>query len=56
MDFWADHDDNCHGIKETLHDHPDNAGGFVWSCCEQRGDADGCQAREYDVWIKWTGV
>jgi len=52
MDLWADHDDDCHGIKETLHDEPDYAGGFIWSCCEQRGDADGCKAREHDVWIK----
>ena len=56
MDFWADHDEDCHGIEEDLADEPEFAGGFIWSCCEQRGDADGCRAREHDVWIKRTSA
>jgi hypothetical protein len=56
MDFWADHYDTCDGSKEDLVDEPDYAGGFKWSCCDRRGDAIGCVAREHDVWIKWTSA
>ena len=54
MNFWADHDEDCHGIKKDLADEPEYAGGFIWSCCDQRGNAVGCEAREHDVWIKRT--
>lgn len=51
IEFWADHDEDCHGIREDLADEPDYARGFIWSCCNHRGDADGCRTREHDVWI-----
>lgn len=41
-DFWADHDENCHGIidsKEMRDEFPD---GFVWTCCERTGTDPGC--------------
>ncbi|KAK4561086.1 hypothetical protein LTR86_005041 [Recurvomyces mirabilis] len=41
-DFWADHDDDCHGDPETLHDEPDYADGFIWTCCDGVGDVPGC--------------
>ncbi|KXT06309.1 hypothetical protein AC578_9194 [Pseudocercospora eumusae] len=41
-DFWADHDPNCHGDPGSFVDDPDMEEGFVWSCCEQTGGADGC--------------
>lgn len=51
-EFWADHDEDSLGIREDLADEPDYSRGFIWSCCNQRGDADGCREREHDVWIK----
>ena len=40
-DFWADHDENCHGrINELEDEYPQ---GFVWTCCDEIGTADGCE-------------
>jgi hypothetical protein len=50
--FWDDHDEKTFGSAEFLEDHEDYQEGFLWSCCEQRGDAEGCKAREHDVWVK----
>ncbi|EME80081.1 uncharacterized protein MYCFIDRAFT_77864, partial [Pseudocercospora fijiensis CIRAD86] len=41
-DFWADHDSDCHGDPESFVDDPNMEEGFIWSCCEQSGSADGC--------------
>lgn len=43
-DFWADHDDDCHGNPEDFIDAEDYAEGFIYSCCQKLGDAPGCQA------------
>lgn len=41
-DFWADHDEKCHGpIDLTRKDELPE--GFVWSCCDGTGDDDGCE-------------
>ena len=43
-DYWADHDEDCHGrsidTKSNRREHPE---GFVWSCCGEVGNADGCE-------------
>jgi hypothetical protein len=40
-DFWADHDEDCHGtIDLDLVD--DCPGGFRWSCCNGPGDEEAC--------------
>lgn len=42
-DFWADHDEDCHGTIDTdwmRHEFPN---GFLWDCCDQPGDAKGCE-------------
>lgn len=41
-EFWADHDENCHGPYESFTDDPDFAEGFMWDCCEKRGDGKEC--------------
>lgn len=46
-DFWADHDENCHGQYRDLIDEPDYAGGFSWSCCDRPGDDDGCKSTRH---------
>ncbi|EKD16525.1 hypothetical protein MBM_04994 [Drepanopeziza brunnea f. sp. 'multigermtubi' MB_m1] len=43
-DFWADHDERCHGRMESLNNDPDWVGGFMWSCCEAPIDAPGCES------------
>jgi hypothetical protein len=41
-DFWADHDEDCHGQIDGFVDDPDYAEGFIWACCEEYGNALGC--------------
>lgn len=37
-DFWADHDERCHGPIDT----PENVAafpeGFIWDCCDTRAN------------------
>ena len=40
-DFWADHDEDCHGVIEDLRDELPE--GFVWDCCDAKGDEEGCE-------------
>jgi hypothetical protein len=42
-DFWADHDERCHGICSSFIDDPDYVEGFMWSCCENAMDERGCK-------------
>jgi hypothetical protein len=42
-DFWADHDENCHGPIDTNTHRREFPEGFIWSCCEKPGDASGCE-------------
>ncbi|KAK2774821.1 hypothetical protein CKAH01_13027 [Colletotrichum kahawae] len=41
-DFWADHDEDCHGIIDTDEMREEYPEGFTWDCCDQAGDAEGC--------------
>ncbi|KAI0181839.1 hypothetical protein GGR52DRAFT_526508 [Hypoxylon sp. FL1284] len=45
-DFWADHDENCHGVIDTEGMREDYPEGFIWDCCGEDGTTDGC-ARGY---------
>ncbi|KAL7907740.1 hypothetical protein GGI35DRAFT_454697 [Trichoderma velutinum] len=42
-DFWADHDEDCHGIIDTDEMREEFPEGFKWNCCNQSGEAKGCQ-------------
>ncbi|KAF4974375.1 hypothetical protein FZEAL_8707 [Fusarium zealandicum] len=42
-DFWADHDENCHGIIDTEEMRDEYPEGFIWSCCDQLGNTTGCK-------------
>ncbi len=50
-DFWADHDEQCHGIIDSEFCRSEYPEGFVWDCCNKPGDDDeGCtQGRHNDV-------
>ena len=41
-DFWADHDERCHGLIDELKgEYPE---GFKWTCCGEKGDqSSGCE-------------
>lgn len=56
VEVWADHCEKTFGPAESMVDYMDYQEGFLWSCCDQRGDADGCQMREHDVWAKRANV
>ncbi len=41
-DFWADHDENCHGIidsRELQEEYPE---GYKYECCGQENKTPGC--------------
>ncbi|CAD0112816.1 unnamed protein product, partial [Aureobasidium uvarum] len=47
-DFWADHDEDCHGtIDLDLAD--ESPEGFEWTCCKGDGDAEGCTTGPHKV-------
>ncbi|KUJ12176.1 uncharacterized protein LY89DRAFT_738793 [Mollisia scopiformis] len=48
-DFWADHDEDCHGRMEDLDDDSTYAGGFKWTCCEKLGDSEGCKFTKHQA-------
>jgi len=39
---WDDWDDNCHGERDTEENSREYPEGFIWSCCEARANAEGC--------------
>ncbi|KAJ5217200.1 hypothetical protein N7468_010208 [Penicillium chermesinum] len=49
-DFFADHDENCHGTidcEETRKEYPE---GFIYGCCDRNGEEEPCMTdwhREY---------
>jgi hypothetical protein len=42
-DFWADHDEDCHGTIDTDEMREAFPGGFVWDCCQRTGEKTGCK-------------
>ncbi len=43
-DFWADHDEDCHGTIDTEENKEEYPEGFVWTCCDKLGDElKGCR-------------
>ncbi|KAM0305348.1 hypothetical protein HYE67_008735 [Fusarium culmorum] len=41
-DFWADHDENCHGEIDTPEMREEVPDGIRWSCCSKLGGTRGC--------------
>lgn len=42
-DFWADHDENCHGTIDSDFCRKQYPDGFVWDCCDKVGTEPGCR-------------
>jgi hypothetical protein len=42
-DFWADHDERCHGTIDTDIMREDCPDGFIWDCCDKLGSEPGCR-------------
>ncbi|KAK0624199.1 hypothetical protein B0T14DRAFT_426372 [Immersiella caudata] len=42
-DFWADHDERCHGTIDSDFCRSEYPEGFIWTCCEKGGDEEGCR-------------
>mmetsp|Transcript_7168 Transcript_7168/g.13270 ORF Transcript_7168/g.13270 Transcript_7168/m.13270 type:complete len:93 (+) Transcript_7168:484-762(+) len=43
-DYWADHDERCHGPIDTKTNRSEHSEGFRWSCCGEIGTfANGCE-------------
>ncbi|KAH8778072.1 hypothetical protein BGZ57DRAFT_347927 [Hyaloscypha finlandica] len=50
-DFWADHDEDCHGDIDSFIDDFDYAEGFKWSCCDELGDNEGCKSTKHKATV-----
>jgi hypothetical protein len=46
-DYWADHDENCHGSYSDYEDEPEAQEGFFWTCCDNQGDHEGCMVTKH---------
>ncbi|KXX77416.1 hypothetical protein MMYC01_206057 [Madurella mycetomatis] len=42
-EFWADHDENCHGVIDSDFCREEYPEGFIWSCCDKIGTEPGCR-------------
>lgn len=42
-DFWADHDEDCHGVIDSDFCREEYPDGFRWSCCDRLGSDKGCR-------------
>jgi hypothetical protein len=51
-DFWADHDEDIHGIIDSDELREQYPEGYVWTCCGKKGDEEGC---ELDVHVPDLG-
>ncbi|WZH40510.1 uncharacterized protein QYS62_001443 [Fusarium acuminatum] len=48
-DFWADHDEDCHGEIDTWEMREEMPDGFVWSCCRKLGGRKGCTKGKHEA-------
>jgi len=48
-DFWADHDNDCHGDPwdPRLMEDPDLEDGYKWDCCDKLGGEEGCMQTKH---------
>ncbi|KAM0547045.1 hypothetical protein ACHAPJ_010588 [Fusarium lateritium] len=48
-DFWADHDEDCHGVIDTPEMREEMPDGFAWSCCGELGGSKGCTRGKHEA-------
>lgn len=48
-DFWADHDEDCHGTIDTAEMRVEYPEGFIWDCCDELGDSEGCTVGKHEA-------
>ncbi|KAF4436083.1 hypothetical protein F53441_13331 [Fusarium austroafricanum] len=48
-DFWADHDEDCHGEINTVEMREEMPDGFRWSCCRKLGGRKGCTKGKHEA-------
>lgn len=41
-DFFADHDEDCHGIIDTDEMREEYPDGFIYECCDRNGEEEPC--------------
>lgn len=46
---WYDHDEKTWGDPDTDFNREEYPEGFLWDCCEKRGDAKGCTSARHEV-------
>jgi len=47
-DFWADHDEDCHGTIDSDFCRKEYPEGFIWDCCNKIGSEEGCRMSRHE--------
>ncbi|KAL8803940.1 MAG: hypothetical protein Q9200_006025 [Gallowayella weberi] len=45
--FWDDHDENCHGPIDDEDRRIEYPEGFIYDCCDRKGDSEGCETTRH---------
>ncbi|KAF2817516.1 uncharacterized protein BDZ99DRAFT_565250 [Mytilinidion resinicola] len=48
-DTWIDWDEYAHGPRDTLQHREEYPDGFTWTCCDEPGDAEGCESGRHST-------
>ncbi|KAG2122764.1 hypothetical protein DEU56DRAFT_831229 [Suillus clintonianus] len=46
-DFFADHDERCHGPMDTEENRASFPEGFIWDCCDEDTVSEGCETGQH---------
>ncbi|KAG2145352.1 uncharacterized protein EDB93DRAFT_1151899 [Suillus bovinus] len=46
-EFFADHDEDCHGPMDTEENRADFPEGFIWTCCDENALSEGCETGQH---------
>ncbi|KAI0913978.1 hypothetical protein F4823DRAFT_575134 [Ustulina deusta] len=48
-EVWDDHDEDCHGMIDTVENRVEFPEGFIWDCCGKLGYRGGCKRGRHDA-------
>ncbi|KAG2075372.1 hypothetical protein BDR04DRAFT_1091552 [Suillus decipiens] len=46
-EFFADHDEDCHGPMDTKENRAEFPEGFIWDCCDENALSEGCETGQH---------
>jgi hypothetical protein len=46
-EYFADHDEDCHGPMDTEENRAQFPEGFIWDCCDENALSEGCETGQH---------